>query len=264
MDVADVLNDLVAEQGALDAVVAQLSDDQWAFPTPSPRWSVADQIGHLTYFDNNAALAITDADAFKLTMAALLDASARGDDTTDDFTFGPIRRMSPSEILEVWREGRAALTAAAASLTNDTRIEWYGPSMGAKSFLTARLMEIWAHGQDVCDTVEAEREPTDRLRHIAQLGYITRGWTYVNRQMDIPPGDVRLDLTAPSGAVWSWGDADDAQVSGPALDFCLVVTQRRNVHDTGLTVVGERAVEWLSMAQAFAGPATEIRASGVR
>ena len=172
-----------------------------------PRWSVADQIGHLTYFDNNAALAITDADAFKLTMAALLDASAQGDDTTDDFTFGPIRRMSPSEILEVWREGRAALTAAAASLTNDTRIEWYGPSMGAKSFLTARLMEVWAHGQDVCDTVEAEREPTDRLRHIAQLGYIARGWTYVNRQMDIPPGDVRLDLTAPSGAVWSWGDA---------------------------------------------------------
>ena len=46
--------------------------------------------------------------------------------------------------------------------------------MGAKSFLTARLMEAWAHGQDICDTVGVEREPTDRLRHIAQLGYIPR------------------------------------------------------------------------------------------
>ena len=160
MDVADVLTDLVAEQDVLDAVVAQLSDDQWALPTPSPRWSVADQIGHLTYFDNNAALAITDAEAFKLTVADLLDASARGDDATDDFTFGPVRRTSPSEILGMWREGRAALSAAAASLTNGTRIEWYGPSMGAKSFLTARLMEVWAHGKDVCDTVSAHREPT--------------------------------------------------------------------------------------------------------
>ena len=62
--------------------------------------------------------------------------------------------------------------------------------MGAKSFLTARLMEAWAHGQDICDTVGVEREPTDRLRHIAQLGYITRGWTYVNRGLEVPIGVV--------------------------------------------------------------------------
>ena len=58
--------------------------------------------------------------------------------------------------------------------------------MGAKSFLTARLMEVWAHGQDIVDTVGARRAPTDRLRHIAQLGFITRGWTYINRGLDVP------------------------------------------------------------------------------
>ena len=46
--------------------------------------------------------------------------------------------------------------------------------MGAKSFLTARLMETWAHGIDVADALGVTREPTDRLRHVAQLGFITR------------------------------------------------------------------------------------------
>ncbi len=46
--------------------------------------------------------------------------------------------------------------------------------MGAKSFLTARLMEAWAHGSEIAEAVGATRAPTDRLRHIAQLGYITR------------------------------------------------------------------------------------------
>ena len=64
MSVRDVASDLLAEQDALDAVVAPLPDEAWAMPTPSPGWTVADQIGHLTYFDGTAALAITDPDAF--------------------------------------------------------------------------------------------------------------------------------------------------------------------------------------------------------
>ncbi|MFP5489771.1 MAG: maleylpyruvate isomerase N-terminal domain-containing protein, partial [Acidimicrobiia bacterium] len=64
MDVQEVLDDLVAEQRALDAVVAALEPDQWELPTPSPRWSVTDQIGHLTFFDTTAALAIRDPEGF--------------------------------------------------------------------------------------------------------------------------------------------------------------------------------------------------------
>jgi len=129
--------------------------------------------------------------------------------------------------------------------------------MGSKSFLTARLMEVWAHGQDVVDTIGAERHATDRLRHIAQLGYITRKWTYLNRGSDAPAGDVRVELLSPSGSAWSWGDADDASVAGDALDFCLVVTQRRNISDTSLVVSGDRAADWMAKAQAFAGPPTD-------
>ena len=130
--------------------------------------------------------------------------------------------------------------------------------MGAKSFVTARLMETWAHGQDIVDAVGAERPATDRLRHVAQIGFITRGWSYVNRGLVPPDAPVFVELTAPSGATWTWGpdDATD-RVTGPAEDFCLVVTQRRHVDDTVLHVDGDAAREWLLYAQAFAGPPTD-------
>ena len=66
MDVSvDLAVDLAGEQDALDAIVAGLSREQWLTPTPSPGWTVADQIGHLAYFDSAARLALTDPDAFQ-------------------------------------------------------------------------------------------------------------------------------------------------------------------------------------------------------
>lgn len=259
MDVSEVRDDLLAEQAALDAVVADLTPEQFALPTPSPRWTVADQLAHLTYFDRNAALAITDPDAFPATVHALIEAAGGGDEAVDEFVLGAWRHLPPDELLAAWREGRVQLAAAAETLANDTRIAWYGPSMGSKSFLTARLMEVWAHGQDIVDTVGADRPATDRLRHIAQLGSITWKWSYLNRGMEAPEGEVAIVLTAPSGATWTYGDegATENTVTGSAEDFCLVVTQRRHVDDTGLVVTGELARDWLIRAQAFAGPATD-------
>lgn len=253
----DVKVDLVAEQDALDAVVAQLDPDRWALATPSPRWTVADQIGHLHYFDTTAALAITDPEAFVAHRAELV-AKFADPASVDDFTLGPSRAMTPDELLDTWRHGRSALAAAAAPIAEDARIEWYGPSMSLRSFLTARLMECWAHGQDVVDTVGAERSPTDRLRHVAQIGVITRGWSYRNRGLDVPEGEIRVELEAPSGATWTWGPGDAAdRVEGPAEDFCLVVVQRRHVDDTRLRLTGELARDWMHKAQAFAGPPTD-------
>lgn len=251
MDVAEVLADLIAEQQSLDDLVVELSDEQWAISTPSPGWTIADQIGHLTYFDGNAALAITDPDAFVDSMNALFSSG----DSADDLTLAPYRAMSAPQLLAAWRANRAALAAAAATLANDTRVTWYGPSMGSKSFLTARLMEAWAHGHDIVDAIAAVRVPTDRLRHIAQLGFITRGWTYVNRGLEVPSTAVRVELTAPSGDTWTFGspDADEA-ITGPAVDFCRVTTQRRHVDDTALVVVGATARDWMEKAQLFAGP----------
>ncbi len=256
MDVSEVLDDLVAEQQSLDDIVSQLDAAQWLLPTPSPGWTVADQIGHLAYFDANAALAIVDPDAFHEQMTALLSA---GDSRSgDDMTLGPFRSMSPDELLAAWRSNRAALAAAGATLANDSRIAWYGPSMGAKSFLTARLMEAWAHGQDIVDAIDATRQPTDRLRHIAQLGFITRGWTYINRGLDVPSTPVRVALTSPSGDTWSFGPGRRSRVRDRLGTRLLsrhdTTAPRRRHRPRG---DGRLCRDWMEKAQLFAGPPSD-------
>jgi uncharacterized protein (TIGR03084 family) len=128
------------------------------------------------------------------------------------------------------------------------------------SFLSARLMETWAHGQDIVDAIGVDRLPTDRLRHIAHLGVRARPFSYLVRDMAVPDGQIVVEVIAPSGEPWRWEVGDEgpdeeiASITGTALDFCLVVTQRRNVTDTGLTLTGRLAEDWISVAQAFAGP----------
>ena len=251
----DVLrSDLVAEQDALDDIVANITDDQWRRSTPSPGWNVRDQIAHLTFFDHSGATAILQPVRFKESVDELVANIQH--DSIDEFTLGPLRRQSPGDLLGAWRRGREHLDDAASTLSVETRVPWYGPSMGARSFLTARLMEVWAHGTDVVDALGATRPATNRLRHIAQLGFITRKWSYRVRGEEVPEGEVRLELSGPDGDLWIWGpdDATDG-IKGSAEDFCLVVTQRRHVDDTSLET-GELGRHWLVRAQAFAGGPT--------
>jgi len=254
--VALVRQDLLAEQDDLDRVLSGQDTAIWERPTASPRWSLADQIAHLAYFDATAALAISDPDAFASHKDQLIGSLA-DPIAVENETLGAYREMAHTELLAAWRKSRAELAEASATLADDDRVDWYGPSMGAKSFLTARLMECWAHGIDVRDAAGVEVQHSDRVRHIARLGFITRGWSYMNRGREIPETEVRVDLVAPSGATWSFGPLDVPDtVTGSAVDFCLVVTQRRHVLDTDLAVTGSSASEWMEIAQAFAGPPT--------
>lgn len=253
-----VVADLLAEQEALDAIVASLADEGWMSPTASPGWTVADQIAHLAYFDHAAAVAITDPDQFTKDAKALVATFSLPPAALDEFTLSEYRAMTPERLLEEWRTARSQLSDAAAGLTAGDRVPWYGPSMSASSFLTARLMEVWAHGHDVADAVGGVQIPTDRLKHIATLGFLTRGWSYVNRGLPAPEEEVRVELRAPSGEHWTYGPADASQsVVGDAEEFCAVVTQRTHVDDTKLSVQGEAAREWLLIAQCFAGNPTE-------
>lgn len=255
--ITDVRADLLAEQDALDHAVSSLSAEQWALATASPRWSIADQIAHLAYFDHTASIAITDPEEFKQ-YAEALATSAADDLLLDEATLGRYRAMTSTELLAAWRSDRWELARASETLADDDRVIWYGPSMGAKSFLTARLMECWAHGQDVLDAAGLTVPATDRLAHIARLGVITRGWSYINRKREVPTEDVSVQLAGPSGATWDYGNSNAEQsVRGDALDFCMVVTQRRHIDDTNLVVTGEAAREWMLIAQAFAGAPTD-------
>lgn len=244
-------DDLRAEQQSLDDALAPLTDEMWQLATPSPGWSVADQIGHLAFFDAAGTKAIVHPGDFALEVDSLYEGVTRLG--YDEYTLGDFRSLNPVQQLDTWRHHRAQLNDAAASLSEGDRVAWYGPSMGAVSFLTARLMETWAHGTDVANALGVTRTPTDRLRHVAQLGFMTRKWSYTVRGEELPAGLVRLDLTSAAGEHWLWGveDADDS-VSGSAEEFCLVITQRRHLDDTTLET-SELGRHWLLRAQAFAG-----------
>lgn len=245
-----ICNDLDSEHAALDAVVADLDEEQWQGATAAEGWDVKDTIVHLIQADMAARLAVNDPDAF----AAAKDDIAGGDGL--DY-FGSAEGKTGAEVLAWWRDERAQMLAAFRSRGPKERIPWFGPDMSTLSFATARLMETWSHGHDVADAVGAEWPATERLRHVAHIGVTTRGWSYVNRGMTPPEGPVRIELTGPSGEVWTWGPEDAAdRVTGSALDFCLVATQRRHPDDTDLVTEGDLAAEWIGLAQAFAGPPT--------
>ncbi len=260
-DLVVLRQDLADEQRSLDEVVATRDASDWARPTPSPGWTVADQIGHLAYFDAAATRALVDPAGF-VTDAGELYRAADGDGV-DTFTLGAFRALTTDAQLAAWRRARTRLLAAVASVDPATRVPWYGPSLGALSFLRARLMETWAHGVDVTDALGVTRQSTDRLRHVAELGYRTRDWSYRVRGEDPPPHRVGLALRAPSGATWTWDDDAEEMITGSAEEFCLVVTQRRHIDDTSL-VAGDRGRHWLERAQAFAGPPTRGPSPGTR
>jgi uncharacterized protein (TIGR03084 family) len=126
--------------------------------------------------------------------------------------------------------------------------------MSLASLLTSRIMETWAHGQDVADALGVKTEPTARLRHVAHIGVGARPFSYSIRGLATPTTPLRVELCAPDGGLWVWGPADAAdQVVGDAFEFCRVVTQRQHLADTSLQVVGEHANGWMQIAQAFAG-----------
>lgn len=244
-----ICDDLVDEHRSLEEMVETLTEAQWDTPTAAPGWSVRDQVSHIWFFDQRALMALTDPEAFQADAVSLM--AGRGTDAPVE----PGRAISGPQMLEQWQSRRAALLAHARRVDPSSRVPWYGPAMGARSFITARLMETWAHGQDVADALGVERQPTDRLRHVAHIGVRARPFSYATRSMAMPDTDVHVALSSPDGATITWGSPDSGDsVRGPLLDFCLVVTQRRHPADTALEIAGDAAAEWISIAQAFAGP----------
>lgn len=257
-DPAALLTDLAAETAALRDLVDALPDAAWQLATPAPGWTIGDQIGHLAYFDDVAVTAATDPEAF-----AAVRSSHAADDENPDTIAARYRVLGPAELLDWFGRARARLIEVFGDIDPAARVPWFGPAMGVPSMITARLMETWAHGQDIADTVGVHRAPTARLRHVAHLGVIARAYSYAAHGLPAPDEPVRVELIAPSGELWTWGPAEAAdRVTGPALDFCLLVTQRRHRADTAVVSQGPQGEQWLSIAQAFAGPPGSGRTPG--
>jgi uncharacterized protein (TIGR03084 family) len=251
-------DELLAETADLESLLTPLDESGWDTPTPAIGWAVRDQVAHLAFFDGAARLAATDPQRFR----GQRD-EAMGDVDMVERAVAADRGRPGAELLTWLLDARRDLVDTACTMDPTTRVPWYGPDMSMASSITARIMETWAHGQDVADALGTFRVPTDRLRHIAFLGVRALPNSYVVQGRPVPDAAVRVELRGPSGALWTFGaDQVGNTVRGTALDFCLAVTQRRNLADLDLELGGPVAGEWMAIAQAFAGPAGPGRQAG--
>jgi enediyne biosynthesis protein E11 len=254
-----VLADLAAEGDELDQLVAGIEPGRWQADTPAEGWTIAHQIGHLASSDRFAVLAATDPAAFDSQRAALTgDFDGATDSAADDAVVLP-----PGDLLAEWRESRAAVLDALAAVPDGQKVPWLVAPVSAATLASTRLMELVGHGQDIRDALGVAWSPTDRIVHLARFGVRTRDFAYLSRGLQAPAGEFRVELTAPSGEQWTFGPPDSPQrVSGPAADFCLLVTRRRHRADLRLRAEGAEADSWLDFAQAYAGPPSSGRQPG--
>lgn len=259
-----ITDELLAEYVDLATLCEAFEPRTWRQTTAFYGWTPWDEVAHLCYFDAAALVSAHDAPRFAREAAELSARLGRGEEISA-IARAAYAPMDGAALLAEWRLRHPALVAALAALDPKARLAWYGPPMSTRSFASARLMETWAHGQDIWDALGQRRPASARLRHIAHLGVTTYRWTFVNRGLAAPEVAPFVALRAPDGSAWTWGDpACDHRVAGTAEDFCLLVTQRRHVDDTALRYSSGPLAAWLRTAQCFAGPPAEGPAPGVR
>lgn len=253
--------DFRQETRALHALVSSLPVSSYTEPTQFKGWTTVDVIRHLHFWNRMAHAQLSDPEG----LVAHLKAMATRGISMRAYEAEQLGHLSPEGLVAEWASYAEATADIFATADPKARLKWAGPDMSARSSITARLMETWAHGQEVYDHAGKVRENENRVRNIVTLGVNTYGWTYATRG-EKPPGSMPfLVLTAPSGEIWTHGEASDSErIEGLAEEFCQVVTQTRNIADTKLKVTGTVAADWMSKAQCFAGPPNPPPAPGTR
>ena len=253
--------DFRAESRALHGLVAGTAPIRYKEPTQFKDWGIHDVLQHLHFWNRMAYLQLADEDdlVHHLKSMATAGKSMRA---YENEALGGIDGFT---LVAEW-EKQFEETADLFSVADPkARLKWAGPDMSARSSITARLMETWAHGQEVYDHLGVVRKNEDRIGNIVTLGINTFGWTYATRK-EKPPGEMPyVVLMAPSGTQWTHGNPSEIErIEGRAEEFCQVVTQTRNIADTKLRVTGAVATDWMSKAQCFAGPPSAPPAAGSR
>ncbi|MFE4515800.1 TIGR03084 family metal-binding protein [Kitasatospora sp. NPDC056783] len=247
----DVCADLETEGEALARLVADLTPGQWDAPTPAAGWTVRHQVAHLASVSRLIELGLRDPAAFEAETAPVReDFEAGMADTLAEGLAEPV-----PELLRRWAGRRAAVVRGLAAVPRREPVPWLTGPLPAGVLAAVALMELFAHGQDLHRALDVPYAFTDRIGHIAFLGTRTRDLAYPARGLEPPAEPFRFELTGPSGVSWAFGPEDAEQrISGPAADFCLLVTRRGHRDDLALTAVGAAADHWLGIAQTYLGP----------
>jgi uncharacterized protein (TIGR03084 family) len=257
-------DDFRQECNALVELLVDQPDTVFQHATLFKGWTINDVIGHLHMFNVAARLTLEDARKFADFFAPVSADLKAGKSMLESQNVW-LDGLQGRALFDTWCEECESIANIYAATDPKQRITWAGPDMSARSSITARQMETWAHGQEVFDCLGQRRVDSDRIKNIAHLGVSTFGWTFINRKEEVPQPAPHVVLTAPSGAVWEWNDPqDDNRISGPATDFCQIVTQTRNVADTSVKTSGDIATRWMAIAQCFAGKPNDPPAPGQR
>ena len=256
----DVIADLTAEAAEVDQLLDGLSEQDWQRPTPAPGWTVTDQVAHLAFIFRLAGTAAADAQTFQ---AMTAEVSAQNFEAVVNGALEEFRHDPPEVLRGRWRVERDAAIKALAAAPPDRPVPWLVRPLPPAVLASAGIMETFAHGQDIADALGKQRTRTDRLWHLAWFATLTWDFGYQARGEQAPEVQFRYELTAPEGGTWEFGPANAEQrITGPAEDFCLLVTRRRHRDDLAVTATGEHADRWLDIAQAYRGPAGEGRRPG--
>ncbi len=257
-------NDFREESDALNSLLSGLDDEGFEKRTQFKQWTINDVVSHLHAWNIAADLSLRDPEKFSAFREKLFEDIGAGA-TIREAERAWLEPCSGRSLLDAWHGFSCEMANRFADADPKMRVQWAGPDMSVRSSITARLMETWAHGQEIYDLLGVARVDGDRIRNIATLGVNTFGWTFINRGLEVPGNSPHVCLTAPSGAAWTWNEPSDSErVEGDATEFCQVVTQVRALGDTQLKVVGEIAQRWMSIAQCFAGAPEDPPAPGTR
>jgi len=238
---------LEAEQSELDALLTGLEPSLWDVPTPSTGWSVRDQVSHLADTEAIARDTVTGGPR------SLANETARLGNAVIDDGVDRGRVLPVPDVLTWWRTAAAENCRALRSADVAVRLPW-GLGMSWRSFVTARLMEHWAHGLDIRAAVGSPSAETGRLEHIAHLAYGSIPYALKVARMTPPPGrTLRLELLGPDGQRWSFGQENATDlISGPAGLWCRRAVQRiRPDEASNLNVDGPLAELVVQHARAY-------------
>ncbi len=245
----ELIEDFTRLQKEIYTKVESLTEEQWAQPSFAVTWSNLDSLGHLVYFDEVMSLAFENPTAFM----RLKDNYSGNEIALMDFHIRRFRQLGAQNTIEAFKLNHDKLKASFKFRDPNSPIKWFGPDMKPETAIISRVMEYWAHSQDIYDALGFRREASKATIYIAELGVKTFKWSFKINNLNEPLGKlfVKLDF---SGQTIEIGDnAASNKITGDISEFCLLVTQRRNINDLNLQASGEEAEAFLKITQCFAG-----------
>jgi uncharacterized protein (TIGR03084 family) len=241
----DTIADLEDEQDRLEAILDALDDAAWHTESGAPGWTITDVVLHLAQSED-AVVATATGDAtrgWRLSGDGIDDAMDR---------LVRAERAEPRVVFARWRTARREAVAALRAADPKQPLQWAAAPLKPATLATTRLAEHWAHGLDITEPLGIDFPDTDRLRHVAWLGYGSLPYAFGLKGLE--PHPVFCELVGPDGSVWRYGPEDaESTISGSAGAFCRVGAQRLAPEESGLTTTGPHGAEVLGVLRNYAG-----------